>query len=787
MATLQQKLKMGGQQSSVSEEEMQNLARKTGRAAVPTTPLEGSVIGGNKDQAKMMGSKASLRSTISNLGSTPDSLQTAQRTAQVRRDATTSEQEKLDKAASIDKLSSLDSRVQNIATGLINQAGQAAATSGQLALSEAGAELDPESQQLLTTLQAAAPGSPEALEAARQLNLKMGRTAANLLGPEELKGYFQSNAAQLGAEIAANTADNITVADLPLVDMGFTDSAELAAILGVDPAEIGNLDITALQDKINATIQSEYSRVSELEQRANDPAVSAAERAQARKELREAGAIGVRSTETAIDKLADQIENSDTVEFDGREMEITELLNDETLSGLAAKYLEENPLDPTWKETFRENNPDLANWLDQNSEVLSDAVAGIDDTVKELAAIQEDNKKLATASSGTTLSDEVASIVIPGYGELSAQRVDASATPVLSVLQGKNETHAQNVAEGLEFLHDVDPELAAELAAMDQSGMINLGVLNDTSTWKTVEGYLSDAKKIAEIPEGDTQTFFKEMMGTGDLNKVTETFQDLINRKNSGLFTEENPMSEFLPYVTDANGRLLPPDQMASNLRQIMGKKSLAEIMSKPSGFQSLSQKLAESNQYRTLQNPVYDKYKDAFTDDGVISPEEFHTAIGQKSRGRWALPRASDYGPHAAELLNSGANVDPSLRNLLVTGHARSVLKPAVEAEIRNLGLPMPAEVGRARTQGYAQMEQVASAINLLRDKANKATGWEKEAAQRLLKDTQAEYRKKMYPPSGGDWSSRNLLEDVARYGRDFFEGDPLWEQRVAIAEGRA
>lgn len=680
---------MSGQLGSVSNEEMQNLASKAGRS-VPTTPMEGSVLGGNKDQAKMMGSKASLQSTFRNLGQTPESLQTAQRREQVRRDATAEEQSGMTKASNMEKLSSLDSRVQNLTTQLINNAAQNQQAS-QVNLSEAGQALDSDAQAALQTLQTAAPNSPEALQATQLLNQKLGRTAGTLLTADELKNNYQSIAQTVGQNLANSVSDTMTVSQLDLPSMGFSNSQELADLLGLPADQLDNLNIADLQQKINSTIQSEYSKVNELEQKANDPTLSAAERAQARKALREAGAVGVRSTESAMDNLADQIEDANTVEYAGQEYQIDELLDDETLSGLAAKYLDEENPDQAWKDKFKEDNADLAEWLDSNKEALGDAVKNIDDNVKEYAAIQDYNKNLKKTSSGQELSDEAMAAIVPGYGELSTQRVDVNANPILSVLQGEDKTKSANLASSINTLAKEAPELVTELTGLTPQQLQATGVLYNDQKWQNFTQYTKDANKIASIPQGDTQGFFSELMGKSvDLNTLQSDINEVVNRERSGFFSE-SPLTKFMDSLVGPDGKVLPLNQIEANLRQKVQGKSVQDLLSNPNSVVSLSDKLGGIDSYKAQSSAdadLYDKVKGAFQNDNKLDLKEYNQI-------RANLTDISDLN----KLYDK--TTDSSVRNEIIS-HAYNKKYPDLESGIKSSGLLTRADLGVAKGKDY-------------------------------------------------------------------------------------
>lgn len=710
MASLQEKLKLNNKQGTVSSEEMANLSAKAGRS-VPTTPLEGSVVGGNKDQAKMMGTRQSLQSTLSMAGTGQD-LQTRKRQEQVRRDATAGEQQSMEQADTLANLGSLGERVQSLTQSMINQnTGDAAA----LQLSEAGLEQDSETQGLIQELANAAPGSQEALDATLALNQKLGRDQETQLSSEELLANFGSASESVAGQAAANIGDQILVSDIDLTELGFTDSTELASVLGIDPAVLEGETLQSLQQKVDAKLEEEYSRISDLEAQANDPARSATERAQARKELRAMGAVGVRETEGDVEELADQIANADTIDYLGEEYKVEELLDDEVISGLAAKFLDDSGLTTDeWKDQFREQNSDLAGWLEENRDSLSQSLEGIDETVMEFADIQNSNKALKQTSTGEELSDELASIIIPGYNELSAERLETN--PIIDILKGQDTAASNNLKVALDSLAEVDSTLVQEMTGLTEDEIKQLGATENTPEWKQFLQANKDAKAVEQIPEDDPIRFFSEMFGkTVGPEEVSSELREAVLRQRSGLFGE-SPMGEFLDQMTDDSGRLIMDlPTLASKLRNNVGKSSLRQFLTNPGSVVSLSDKLARTATTNKAVDPtgLYEKVKDVFANDGKLGRNE-HSMIAVDD---------------IEEVLNSNLPMDKGVRPLLINKYSRTYSRPELAKSMKAEGLIPSSKIGKK-----SNFEDVQATVNRLKAMKKEKTGVKGEAMAKAI-----------------------------------------------------
>jgi hypothetical protein len=550
MALLRQKLKMAGNLAGTSQEETQQLAQAAGRQAAPTTPQETAVIGGNPDQAKMAGSSAQKQAALRMSIQQDRNLSDVQRREQARTQQTGQEAATAAKGQKLQGLSGLQGRVANLTKQMLTQGQQAAAPATLQVDQTKLSAIPPESQAEATALLQKLSSNTATPADILKLNQLSGKTtAADMLTAEQLKGNFLGAGASVGQNLAQSTADTVQVSQLQPAELGFADMSELAATLGVDEAELGNMSIEQLQETSRKQFEQEFNRVGALEQQANDPNLGPAERAEARKSLKDAGATGVRSIETDADKLADQIANADEIEFNGEQVPVSELLKDEMISGLAARYLDAPEGDP-FLEEFKANEPELAKFFDDNQAMLKQATAELDADVAAFAEIQKANLDVGKLPGGPELSKDIVQAIFPNYGQLADAKYDLTAVPTLQYLKDESVPAAlrTNVQAGLTEIAQANPNLVASFASLTPDELAQLGVTAGTGNpkWDTTRQAIKDASNMNSISAANPDTIASTILGPGKTYADLKVMADRLTAQiNSGL-VPDGPMSKQL-------------------------------------------------------------------------------------------------------------------------------------------------------------------------------------------------------------------------------------------------
>lgn len=612
-----QKYKLGTGLQQTSAEELQSLTNKAERPIAPSTPVETSVLGGTADQAKMAGTPNQKTSALRVAIQQSKNLGDVQRTQQNRQQLTGQETAATQKAKSAENLSNLNNRVQALTGQMLQQAQSTATAQMQVdpsKLSTIPQESQAEAQQLLQKLGTNQATNQDIL----RLNQLMGKTnIQDQLTPDQIKANFMTAGQAAGQALAQQTADTINVSQINPTELGFQDMNELANVLGVDPAELGNLSLKDLQDQAQKLFQDEFDKVNTLEARANDLNLGPAERAEARKQLKDAGATGIRQVESGIDKLADQVANADTVKFAGSDLKVEEVLSDEYLSGLAARYVDADETDPL-KQELKQTEPELAKWLDDNAEVLKQATAELDQDVKAFSELQYQNQKLKSSPDLPDLTDGMMKSIFPDWGEMRAEAYNPDQTPALKYMQDTSIPQVQraNVRNAFEQINSLSPQLTGQLARLTPQQLDALGATSGGANpkWQSVTSYLKDVSNVNAVSAAQPDTIAAFILGPG------KTFNDLMSlaestqaRARSGLFGN-SPIDDELTGILQTGS----PDQIATYLKQKFAQpQDIASLVNNTPTSASQTGQLA--NTYAQQTSEVFDLTQKYFSKDSTL------------------------------------------------------------------------------------------------------------------------------------------------------------------------
>lgn len=592
----------------------EELAAMQGRAP-STQPLETSVLGGTPDQAKMAGTPvqkaAALRTGIQE---EMDLATAVRRGAGARTEATAAEKAQMERAGKLQNLGSLDERVQQLAEQAIAQ-GAAQTQDIELAVNTGDAELD----KLLTALRDD-PKNPDLL---LQVNNYLGYKDVNTqLSAEELLSKFDVKGAEaIGSAFAGSVADMITTGQLPLQEMGYQSPAELAALLGVEEQALAGMSIEQLTSTVNSLIQQEYSQVEELRARANDPRLGAAEQAEARQQLRELGAVGVRSAETDIDKLYDDIAEANTVEVFGEPVSTEKLLSDEYLSGVIANYL--SGLDETtgvaisdFSKKLQESQPQLVDFIKKHQTVLEQAATEVEEGVKEFADTQSYNQGLASGAGKEPLDDEMMKEIFPDWGQSVAGRYVVEPDTFLGVLNDPQTTanQANQLVRTAKMIYEEYPEMWKEFATLGYDDLKALGALDDPGAFAKFQKKVQESKNIDGLEtEDDLMRFLnmssQDFYGIGDRLRMAENMGEL-----------PEGLKDAIPGLMEGNW-----DDVIAYI-QTMKPKNIQDFLSNMDTFHKQLMDIRDG--IGTITTLPGDLNK-ALINDGTISAEELRQYAG--------------------------------------------------------------------------------------------------------------------------------------------------------------
>lgn len=509
--SLRQKLKTAsGQLASTSTEE---LAAQAGLPASPISPAAGAAIGVSPDQAKMLGTKAQKIPALRGMIQGERDLATRTRLAGPRTAATAEEKAKLEEAQQAQGLGGLQGRVQQLAQQKlqagVQAAGQQLQAQGAAGLSTTGAQAD--IQPILDRIKAN-PNDQQALaELTNKLNLKPGE-----LTEEKLSSLLGGQNQLAGATAAQAAGNQVQTSELP-------PDVQTAAQQLLDK-DVAGLTLDQLLDEINQEVQREYSQTSGLEAKLSDPYLGPAERAEARQQLRDAGAVGVRAAETDVDKLADTLQRADTIQFNGQDIPVEQMLADDHVAGVVANYLQDPNSDLS--KMLKKNEPELVKFIEEYQPILAAATQSLGAGVAESAKIRQYNDDLANVELGNgaklKLSDDVMKAVFPEWGKATGARFNPATSQFLTWV-GNPSIPAQD-KQALNSLLSQHPGYAAEIAKMSDAELR----LNFSGAHKeSVQKMLAQSDLVGKLdPANPYPDSVAQVAGYADAGQLEAQLQD---------------------------------------------------------------------------------------------------------------------------------------------------------------------------------------------------------------------------------------------------------------------
>jgi hypothetical protein len=451
-----------------STEELDKLAEKAG-VPTPTSPTLAATLGATPDQAKMAGSSANLKKTLTTAapeeGAAPTSLRDTLRHEQARRQLTTAEkmqqemQTKMQQGGQQFTAERAAEGVQGAFSGLTPEA---AALKLQEEYSWVGDNNDKAQQDALTKLLTTGAVDTNTLASINGPDgkpiVKWGQSSEELTN--NIKAMFGDPAAQIEAasQEAVIDYDEFGIRDIYTGDQAEQEIAELAESLDMTPEDLDGMNMTQIQDAMNRVVQEEYSRTENLFEQATDENLSPAERAEARKMAKDMGATGIASMELSdVDELADQVLEADTIDIGEQTMTVEDVLSDDYISGVVANYLSG---DPNAKKEL-ESMGELKSFVDTNKSAFDKLTDSVDQSARDWADIQSTNKQEADQLASLFGSEDI--LQEAGLENLTGFSDEKKEVALL------DHADAMNVVSGLD-----NKQLATQLALYDDATLNNI-------------------------------------------------------------------------------------------------------------------------------------------------------------------------------------------------------------------------------------------------------------------------------------------------------------------------
>lgn len=380
-------VKAGGSQLQMSNQDVSSLAKAAGSPINPTQPLGAATIGANPDQSKMAGTPNSLANAVKQMRVSPtgkSDLATAVRTAQQQQTQTAEQAALAQQAQQLGGLGSLMSRVPQL---IQQDYAKAASTAGPAnlqvntsAISQYGIQGQDatDMQTALRTLGSATASDADKtaaiVRAGNIYNKATGATGAP--DAATLQHLFMEPGQDQGAALAAAVQDklpqNLTVGEL-LNNAGPTalgmSSQELDQLLGVQPGAAAKMTIQQLTSAIQAKQSGQYNTEAQWRSILADPTSSRNLRETATTMLKGMGATGMDTVEKSVQKLTQQVQSANTVNFFGQSMTVGDALSSDVVKGTINSIL----TDPTFAAKAAQQSPEFTKWVQDNAQELSTA------------------------------------------------------------------------------------------------------------------------------------------------------------------------------------------------------------------------------------------------------------------------------------------------------------------------------------------------------------------------------------------------------------------------------
>ena len=661
MANLRQTLRgAGGGLFETSAEQ----AKQLGVTSPMMLANQGQQI--NPDQAKMAGTPAQKGSALRAAVRGEQDLATAKRRQGVRGEASEQELGKMARAKRLEAAGNLGGRVQEkidaqLQAAFANQ--QATADAGQITVvadPETGVVLTDDQVKLVQKIINSTDPQLQANDLVA-LNQALGRTKLQadassppdgsdvMLNADEVADFFGGQVAASGAAAQAqfDSVDSaIEQGLLNFKDFGYDNQEQLESDLGLEAGALGTMTVEKLVSTIDQAIEKEYKQVENLQARASDPSLSPALRAEAKAQLREMGAVGVRSAESSMDQLAEDIEDAATIQVGGEETTVQELLDSEFMSALAANYFEGTDAQ---RETIK-NDPalkDFVKYIEQHKDVFADAVQEVTDDVKEFWQNQQNNSKIAEVA-GVTIDDEVMAKLLPEWNQISTQdwwdenegKPSASVPAIITELHGSESPEL--VVGKFKQVTDNYPNMVSEFKNLTSEQLYDLGMTNldpNNKDWDTNLYHLETKGKVDSLnstnPDPDA---ISSLLGLENADGLKNMINEARTKKNSGWFGESDKFEKLLDIIPSENPDTWSTEDWADFTQKLknnylgagkQGSLTFDQLLNNPP--RHLNQEFSGAKDFSSQQDDsgVYDLVKQAFVNKPEFTQQDYDTIVG--------------------------------------------------------------------------------------------------------------------------------------------------------------
>lgn len=602
-------LKQQGQLAQTSSEE---LAKMQGRTSAPLQPLETSVLGGNEDQAKMAGTPNQKLSALRSNVQQSLTLSDYQRKDRPQATSDQKSQQSLMQAQleQLEGLGQLQNRVKQMAlrrfTNEVEGPGQLEVTGEQLEGLDTG---------IISRLQSGQATSTDLLAAAEQLGItevnNVGQLGAQLMEQLGVDSSVQSE------WLASLAEGSLTLSELnqdDLTALGFTNAAELATTLGLSEEEVGQLTLEGLEDLVDRKQAEQFDQTRELRNVLRDPTSTPAQREAARAQLGQLQAAGVDDVELQFENLERAVEKGQTVQFDGEQLSVSELLSSEGLELRIAQALSS----PEALEELRELEKKFAEFIEDNQQAFALLVDEVDADVDAFAQLQQDNLSIAQPDPKVpSFSDSIMEEWYDDWGSLRAEgyqpngviqlmqdpSVDRETKEILQ--QSVDTLSKRGYSDDVRYLGSLSPEQINKLGLTDARKMTQ---------------YLDARQETERLDDYTGDAFIEQAFG--DPNKLQDRVEELTALVQSGF----GKTNEVHLNILDSNKDGKLDDWKSIKQRLLDSRTSLEDLAgSSVDSYKNPLQSRREADKLGSFRSssPIFDLIKDEFSDGKVRGQSE--------------------------------------------------------------------------------------------------------------------------------------------------------------------
>jgi hypothetical protein len=634
MASLFNIIKAGPSQlAEQSQEETQQLAKKTGQVVQPTSPAAAATLGANPDQQKMAGSSANLKAAArqgaAQAGAQSERQQ--QRTATGQRGMTPEEVQKQELATKLSGLSFLGAGVQNSFNQALNSAKVNGLTPSTLTPESTYVSSHPELSKLPAAQQETAKGlisrvgsgdaSPEDLV---QLGSLMGVTDQSKLSEltDSIRHkMFNPQEQQTGNLTAQQVQDRIQFSDIDKTSMEANGLSvdSLATELGVAPGDLLKYSPAELSAKVAQVTQTRFDRTQSLQNILANPLATPETRKAALDGLRELGVTGISRFEKLEQMNQGQLDKADfVVSPNGETMHLEDALSDDSLTHLAMDALG----DPNKMAALQASNPGLATAIQRNAQLVQARYEAMDADVKSFEKLQADNRESLTQSGLSEATMKNLGVDVNKLASRTYQEQLAAKPGAAAIFEQKN----PQVSSSFNKVFEASPDIGNLVSTATKEDLVASG-LNTPAGMAAYAEYAHQNDLVSSMTEDSPPEVVLSAVGLS-----ADSVKNIIaDAQAAAAFSGQSIPPELAAYQKDPSTKnaLVLANSVLQPKGQNINPKDLALMGGANSATLTVNGRLnklkADANSLPTAA--LQSTFKDCLT-DGQFSDEDIKSKV---------------------------------------------------------------------------------------------------------------------------------------------------------------